>query len=344
MTTRTTARWGRFTVAGVVAILLSGCAGTASPPAPTTEPGIDAPGRTSYPVTVINCGVNVTFTAPPQRAVVIDSAPMELLAGIGVKQGIAATVGVRGKRTRYIPEWALSVPSVQDKVVPTVAQEVLLGQRPDAIITSFDERFTVEGSGLRADWTARGVPMFVPQAGCTDPTQADYSLDGVVSDVLDLGVIFDRQAEAEQLAGTLTSRIAAATQQSTGQAVDVFVYDSGQDTPFTCCGGTGAAALTATGGQDIFADLGRGSHKVSWDQVVTRNPEAIMIIDYSNGQGDDGAKKLAFLKSFPALAGTRAVRNDRFLVLNDSTFSTSLTLVDDLQRMADFLKEVRGGS
>ena len=93
----------------------------------------------------------------------------------------------------------------------------------------------------------------------------------------------------------------------------VFVYDSGDDVPFTA--GRYAmptALIEAAGGRNIMDDLEKSWATVGWESVVARDPDFVVIVNYGDVTAE---QKREFLKSNPALAGINAVRNDRFAVL-----------------------------
>jgi len=93
----------------------------------------------------------------------------------------------------------------------------------------------------------------------------------------------------------------------------VFVYDSGEDAPFTA--GAYAmpnALIEAAGGTNIMNDFEKSWATVGWEAVVERNPEFIVIVNYGEVTAD---QKREFMMSNPAFADIDAVRNDRFVVL-----------------------------
>ena len=82
----------------------------------------------------------------------------------------------------------------------------------------------------------------------------------------------------------------------------VFVYDC-CDPPFTAGGKTVLTEIIErAGGQNIFAGLDADWTHVSWEEVVSRRPELIVIHAYQyEGQGDVTDKKKA-LDRIPSLA------------------------------------------
>jgi iron complex transport system substrate-binding protein len=59
-------------------------------------------------------------------------------------------------------------------------------------------------------------------------------------------------------------------------------------------------------------DVSRSWAQVSWESVVARDPQAIVIVDYSAVTAE---QKKQFLLSQPALARVEAIRARRFIVL-----------------------------
>ena len=94
----------------------------------------------------------------------------------------------------------------------------------------------------------------------------------------------------------------------------VFLYDSGEDKPFTA--GKFAiptAMIEAAGGQNIMVDMQTSWGNTDWETVAARNPQFLVLLDYQDGAGYK--KLLDFLKSHPAMKETDAVKNNRFVAL-----------------------------
>ena len=60
----------------------------------------------------------------------------------------------------------------------------------------------------------------------------------------------------------------------------VSVYDSGEDAPFTACQGMPGDILKSAGAISIFNDIEAGWATPSWEEVVERDPDAILLLDY----------------------------------------------------------------
>ena len=72
------------------------------------------------------------------------------------------------------------------------------------------------------------------------------------------------------------------------------------------------ALLAAAGARNVMADLPRSWTQVSWESVVARDPQVIVIVDYS---AVTAAQKQQFLLSQPSLARVAAIRDRRFIVI-----------------------------
>ena len=89
--------------------------------------------------------------------------------------------------------------------------------------------------------------------------------------------------------------------------VKVFVYDSGEDAPFTACQGVPGDMIKRAGGISIFDDIKKGWATPSWEEVVERDPDVILILDYDY----DTEKKEEFLKTNDFTKDLRAVKEGR---------------------------------
>jgi len=145
------------------------------------------------------------------------------------------------------------------------------------------------------------------QNGILPGTVAEAHADEVLS-LMPLGRPFDGFVEhSKRVADT----VAELTPLSTPPRV--FVCDSGEDAVFTA--GRYAmptAMIEAAGGVNIMDDLEKSWAEIGWEQVIERNPEVIIIVNYGDVTAE---QKIAFMKGNPAFADIDAVKNDCFVVL-----------------------------
>jgi iron complex transport system substrate-binding protein len=129
-----------------------------------------------------------------------------------------------------------------------------------------------------------------------------------------LGTVFNVQQRAHTLIDKLQRQVAGTKHALAGaDPVSVFVYDSGTKAPLTAGGdGLANAIIQLAGGRNTFRALDDSFGNVSWEQVIRRRPEAIVILNY----GDTPvSQKKQFLLTDPALADIPAIKHHRFAVL-----------------------------
>ncbi len=133
------------------------------------------------------------------------------------------------------------------------------------------------------------------------------------------------EERAEELVNDMQAQIAAAEEAVTGQeAIPVFVFDMAQEEGAYTCGNNFTSKLIEhAGGVNIFNDLDTTWATVSWETVVERAPEVIIIDDYGDTSLEE---KIAQLKENPALATVPAIQNDRIIsVTLCESFASSMT-------------------
>jgi iron complex transport system substrate-binding protein len=125
------------------------------------------------------------------------------------------------------------------------------------------------------------------------------ALEDVLATVREVGSRVDASDAADRLVARLRQRLAAGA--ASGRApLRVFVYDC-CDPAFTAGAGSVLTdIIQRAGGRNIFADVAADWTKVSWEEVIGRRPELIVIHAYAyEGQGDVSKKRrqLARLRS-----------------------------------------------
>lgn len=89
--------------------------------------------------------------------------------------------------------------------------------------------------------------------------------------------------------------------------------------------GIGNEIVSLAGGTNAFADLDDTFGDVSWEKVIERKPDVILIYDYAGTTVE--AKKQRLLND-PALAQVPAIKNKRFVVLPLSTAVLGVRVAD----------------
>lgn len=270
----------------------------------------------AFPVTIDNCGRTLTFDAAPQRAVVHDLNMNEMAFALGLQPNMVGVTGVTGwykvtdafkAELGDIPELAPKQPSLEN----------LLAADADFFFAGWYYGMKPGGEITPDTLAEKGIATYVLTESCAhlDKARPKASMDLLYVDELALGRIFGKEAEAEALVAGWQARIAKVHEAVAGtEPVSVFLYDSGEDQPFTA--GKFAmptALIEAAGGVNVVGDLDMSWGTTSWEDVAIKNPEFLILLDYQDGAGY--RKLLDFLEHHPVMKETDAVRNRRFLPL-----------------------------
>ncbi|CAB3760430.1 ABC transporter substrate-binding protein [Paraburkholderia solisilvae] len=287
-----------------------------------------------YPVTVRSCNRNVTFTHAPSRAVSNDVNLTEMMLRLGLRSRMAGYTGIDGWKTAQpslhdelsgLPELALRYPSL----------ETLVASGADLYVAGWNYGMRVGGPITPTTLARFGIASYELTESCAHvmPRPA-ASFDDVYNDLRNLGAIFDVDARAHALIAAMQARIDAVS-RTLGPQVErtrVFVYDSGEDKPFTAGAlAMPSALIRAAGGKNVMDDIAQSWTQVSWESVVARNPQAIVIVDYGAVTAD---QKIQFLIGNPALANVDAVRSRHFIVVHYDAATPGVRNADAVETIA----------
>ncbi|MNZ59677.1 Vitamin B12-binding protein precursor [compost metagenome] len=139
------------------------------------------------------------------------------------------------------------------------------------------------------------------------------SLEDTYNDLRNLGRIFDAQDRANALITNMQAQVANIRKDLPAEKPRVFLYDSGEDRAMTSGRlGMPQALIDAAGGRNVLEDVDASWTRVNWETVVERNPQVIVIVDYSEITAE---QKIQFLLSNKALQSVDAIKHQRFIVI-----------------------------
>ncbi|MFE4663533.1 ABC transporter substrate-binding protein [Streptomyces sp. NPDC056716] len=289
------------------ALLAAGCGSSGDSGA---DPKASAAPAGGFPVTVDNCGVSTTYDAPPERVVTIHQHPAELMLALGLKDRM---VGTAFPDSAPLPELAEDFEAIPELAEKEPSFETVLDAEPDFVYGGYGSAFADNEGRSREAFADAGIDTYLNREYCEGAASA--TMRDTYDEIRAIGEIFGVSERADALVADLEGRVEAASAAVAGEErVPVFVYDSGDKSAFTAGGkGLGSELIRLAGGENVFADLDEVFGDVSWEQVVERGPEVIVIYDYAGAGGVE--RKKEFLLAQPALADVPAVRNERFVVL-----------------------------
>jgi iron complex transport system substrate-binding protein len=160
-----------------------------------------------------------------------------------------------------------------------------------------------------------GIQVYELTESCAHIMQkGKASIEDMYADLTNLGAVFNVQDRAAALVDGYRADLDAFTKSlETGDPLRVFIYDSGEDAPFTAgLYAMPTALIEAAGGTNVMNGFEKSWGTVTWEEVVEQNPEVIVIVNYGEVTA---AQKRNFMMSNPAFADMDAVKNDRFVTL-----------------------------
>ncbi len=268
----------------------------------------------AHPVTVQSCDREVSFDTAPERAASNDVNLTEMMLVLGLNDRMVGYTGISGwnKLDEEIRADIGELPELSERY-PT--REVLIGADVDFWFAGWNYGMRVGGEVTPDTLAPFGIAVYELTESCIHiMSREGVAIDDMYNDIRNLGVIFGVEDRAEELVSGWQEELAeiAATIPE-AEPLRVFVYDSGEDTPFTA--GRYAmptAMIAAAGGRNIMDDVDSSWTRVAWEPVVERDPEVIIIVNYGEVTAE---QKIEFMKSNPAFADMDAVVNNRFVVL-----------------------------
>ena len=268
----------------------------------------------SSKVSVNSCNRTVSFDSPPQRAISNDVNLTEMMLVLGLSDKMVGYTGISGWKT-LDEEMRLGVKQLPELSPKYPTKEVLVGADADFFFAGWNYGMKVGGEVTPETLKPFGINVYELTESCIHiMSKKKASMDDMYNDLLNLGLIFQIENRAKKIVDAYRTDLNNFTQKLEPIAAKkVFVYDSGEDTPFTA--GRYAmptALIEAAGGINIMDDFQKSWGTVTWEEVIDRNPEVVVIVNYGKVTAE---QKRKFMMSNPAFANIDAVKNDRFVIL-----------------------------
>jgi len=288
----------------------------------------------AFPVTVKSCDRTVTYQAPPKAAVSNDVNLTEMMLVLGLTDHMVGFTGISGWKT-LDAKLRDGISELSELAARYPSKEVLIGADADFYFAGWNYGMKVGGEVSPDTLAPFGINVYELTESCIHiGPKEPASMNDMYSDLLNLGAIFGVADRAETLVDAYKSDLAAhrETLSKLASPPRVFVYDSGEDAPFTSGRyGMPNALIEAAGGRNIMDDFDKSWGTVGWEEVVERNPEIIVIVNYGDVTADE---KRQFMRANPAFSDLDAVKNNRFVVLEYVAATPGPRNIDAIKALA----------
>ncbi|NUT88077.1 ABC transporter substrate-binding protein [Pseudomonas corrugata] len=268
---------------------------------------------TRYPLTIQSCNRQVVFNEAPRHAVSHDINMTQMMLALGLKSRMVGYSGISGWKS-VTPEMAKILDGLPELAAKYPSVETLLNANVDFFFAGWDYGMRVGGDLTPQTLQPLGIPVYELTESCAFVMKRPAaSLEDTYNDLRNLGKIFDVQDRADALIAAMQAQVAEVRKDLPANRPRVFLYDSGEDRAMTSGRlGMPQALIDAAGGRNILDDVETSWTRVNWENVVERNPEVIVIVDYGEVSAE---QKQQFLLSNPALQSVDAIRHRRFIVI-----------------------------
>ncbi|MBK3496339.1 ABC transporter substrate-binding protein [Viridibacillus sp. YIM B01967] len=291
----------------LVIIMLSACS---SSDKPSKNEGTKQKAESGYgEVVITNMDHEFTYTEAPKRAVALNQHATEIMLALGLQDSMVGTAYLDDK---ILPEFKEAYEKIPVLAKEYPSKEVFFEVEPDFAYAGWRSAFSEQTLGTVEELQEAGVNTYIQESSSMSTTP---TLDDVYKDIENIGRIFHVEKRATELINQMKQDMeeTIAKVGRVEEPVNVLVYDSGEEVPMAAAKDNYLVHLvTMAGGNNIFNDTKGGWPEVSWEEIINRNPEAIIIIDY----GDTSVEqKQKFLLNKKELADLPAIKNKIFIVL-----------------------------
>ena len=300
-------------------MLLAGCGSTTDSAASQTGAETE---DDYYPVTVSNYDRDVTVESRPQAVLTLGPNCTELFAALGLGDLVIGRSLVNHSRGP-LDEYADIVDSIPELNHSSATRERVLSSGAD-FIYALDWEIGEEGVVID-EVEEYGMNVYVNSA---------KTLEDQYKEIEDIGKIFNVEDAAAEFIQDQKDRIADVQDTLDGEEpIKVLIYDSGNDGVFTCSGTNFETLLVElAGGKNIFDDITeRDWVTVSYEEVLAREPDVILIHDYDSPSVEEKIKEIT---SNPVLSQLDCVKNQRFATIQLESVLPGNRMAYSVERMA----------
>lgn len=282
-------------LAGILVLVLAGCGSN-------TEDGSVT--KSKKALVIDNYGREVEITKKPSKVLTLGPNATELFIALGLSDYVIGN-SLDNHSRGALPEYKDDYEKIPELTYGSATREAVLTSGAD-FIYGIDWEFGSEGLDVD-ELESYGINVYMNKA---------TSMDEIYQEIRDIGKIFDIEDRAEAFVEEQKARITSVQEKMADhEPVDVLVYDSGGNGVFTA-GGTNFETLLIelAGGQNVFNDItDKQWTTVSYEEVLARQPDVILIHDYDAPSIE---QKIKDIKNDPALSQLESVKNEKFVVIS----------------------------
>ena len=318
----------------VVGLVLAGCAG---------GDGGGAASEDSGEVTVTNCGAEETFPSPAERMYVTgDGNLLAMALALGAEGQVAGVTGLDSSGEVLSTVYGEDVVDGLDEVsrdYPTM--ENVVAQDPDVMLAGWGYGYTEEDNVTPGVLEDLDIAPYVLSESCRRESGAKGTMppwEALYADMENLGKITGREEAADEVVADLRERLTALEEAPQAEeAPTVFLVSRSSKEVFTS-GSLGApqAIIEAAGAKNATEDVEDTWTEVSWESLVSAEPDYFVFSDYAGVTFD---QKVRALETNPATKDLPAVKEERYLNLPTTAWTSGPLNIDAAEQLRTELEQ-----
>lgn len=304
-----------------------------------------------YPVTLENCGRELSFAQAPERVVAIGQSMTEILYLLDLADHIAGTALWVSPVLEGFQEVDAKVERLADN---DPSFESVIGKKPDLVATQF--QWQVGPAGVVAtpeQFEDLGIQVYTSPSDCVGKDNSDggdglrtakFTMDLVYREIDDLARIFGVGERGQALIAQIKGREAAARAKIAALEENVsavFWFSSAElDIDPYVAGQSGAPGyMMSTLGVTNVVDSEEEWPTVGWETIARANPTVIVAGKMGRRRfpADDVAVKMQFLHADPVTSKMPAVQEGRVIEMDAQAMNPTIRTIQGMEVLADAL-------
>ncbi len=308
---------------------------------------------TDYPVTLANCGVEISVASAPEQTVTVGQSATEVLYSLGLADRVN---GTSVWFNPVLPQFTKANEEIERIANDDPSFEAVVNKRPDLVAVQYEWHVGPTGSvASRDQFHELGINTYIMPADCDtkdnstggDGTRtAAFSTDSIYKGIAELAEIYDAQDAGEALVAELDDReqraIDLANSLDLPEDLSAVFWFSSTDlgvSPFIA-GQLGAPGymMEKLGIRNVI-ESDEEWPTVGWESVARADPDVLVIarMDRRRFPADDIEAKREFLRSDPVTREMTAVKNNHIVEMDAHAMSATLRTIYGLESLAESL-------
>ncbi|MEO9339330.1 ABC transporter substrate-binding protein [Mesorhizobium sp. SB112] len=307
---------------------------------------------TKYPLTIENCGAQITFEKAPERAIGLGQNSAEILLLLGLEDKM---VGTAFWPSQVLPQLAEANSKVKLLTVEFPTFESVLAENPDFVASALPSLIGPNSKvAKREDFDKVGVPTYLSPGTCSTRNDVGdeygsraqlWNMDLLYEEIDELSQIFDVADRGQALIADFKAREAAlraSVPASDKKLSYVFWFSSPSPSADAYLGGkNGASGFIADllGGQNAITSEAEWP-TLGWESIIAANPDVIVVanLDRNRWELDKPEAKIKFLTTDPAVSQIPAVKNKAMVVMDGQAMNPTIRTIYGAEQVADQLR------